>query len=310
MSTSKDLDTPAMSAEDRKEAEESGKIIHAFAMKGLLHKLDPKAFPLSDDAASPEAKVAQIVKAIKAKPFAKLRPLIEKNRDQVGEFSRIIKSVRGLNLDAVSQREEAADSPASDTTPVSARSRLHLVIRSLHCVDETNPENGEDDMILGAATVGASGNTGVAKTIIRSGFDDGERVVFGVGGSGRQFARYSLNSTSSYPKNFYAVLKLIESDGDDEDVAAGLELVLFMYSQIAEARYKNRPLITRSYNVANAIWYSLLNLYTGDGFRPRIVSVSMNNQNHFGGLESGNLRTGNINGNGGTYRIGYKWRLS
>lgn len=305
-----DVDLSSLSARDRKAAEDGAEVIHALVMKGLLHRLDPKAFPV--DAASPEAPVAKEVQKIKPKPLAKLRALIESRRDQAAEFSRVVKSTRGLKLDGIASRDGETGLPASGTVPVGAFSRLNLIVRALHCVDETNPEAfGTDDMILGGMLIGASGNTKVARTIIRSGFDDGDRVEFQ--SPQRDFGSYSLNTTPSFPKSFFAIFKLLESDGDDADVAAGLEFILRLHSQVAEAQHPPSALLPslRAVQVYLSLWLSLTKFYDGGSdFLPFAVGLTMNSQNHFGGIESGNLRTANINGHGGTYRIGYKWRLS
>ncbi|HKR12825.1 MAG TPA: hypothetical protein VJT15_12265 [Pyrinomonadaceae bacterium] len=304
---STDLDLSSLSANERKEAEDSAQIIHALAMKALLHRLDPKAFPASGDAGSPEAEVIKLVQTLKSKPLAKLRPLIENRRDQAVEFSRVIKAA-GLKLNGLAQNNQEEDHPMSGDIQISSFNRVNLVVRALHCLDETNPEIGSDDMILAGVLIGASGNTNIAHTIIRGGFDDGERVEFQ--SPQRDFGSFSLTSTPSYPKSFFAIFKLHESDGDDADVAAGLEFMLRLYSQAARAQHQSAPLSIRAFRVANSTQAALNLWYSPPAFSPCGIVLNLNSQNQFGGAQSGNLRTGNIRGHGGTYRIGYKWRLS
>lgn len=300
-----ELNLSSLSAKERRQVQQDAEVVHALAMKALLSRLDAKALPASNGS-SAEAKAALIVKAIKPKPFGKLVPLIESKKDQAAEFSRIASSARWLNPGADTQADNEIEFPAG-SLPVSAQSRLNLIVRALHCVDETDPHSGTDDMILGGVLVGASGRTNIAHTIIQGGFDSGVRKEFL--SPQRDFGTYNLNSTSTYPKDFWAIFKLLESDSDNADVAMGLEMILRLYSQLAEAQHQSAPLNVRSYRVASTTLASLKEHYGVPDFQPRGIVVTLSSPNDVAGTNL-KLSTSNIKGLGGKYRIGYTWRLS
>jgi len=295
-----------LSVKERREARRAGEVSYALTMKALLHRLDPKAFPVGGDASPIEAKAAKMAKTIKPRAFAKLQPLIENRTHQAAEFSRVIDSARGLNLRGVVPRAAETELPAGATPqPRSFRNRLELFIRRLHCVDETNPEGGSDDMVLGGVLVGASGKTNVANTVIKTGFDDGEIKEIN-----RTFGRYSLKSTSVFPKDFLAVFKLIESDSIEEIVAANLESTLKTLAFTAEILHTNAPPAQKPALVAQSVLTSVNLFYGTTHFPAKQVHVSLSGLVLSHDNESGNLHTPDMRGHGGTYRIGYKWRFA
>jgi hypothetical protein len=293
-----------LSAKERKEARRVGEVSYALTMKALLHRLDPKAFPVGGDASSLEAKAAKMAKTIKPQAFAKLQPLIENKAHQAADFSRVIDSARGLNPSGVALPGVETELP-TDAGTKSVFTRLELFIRRMHCVDETDPEGGSDDMVLAGVLIGASGRTNVANTVIKTGFDDGEIKEIN-----RTFGRYSLNTTSVFPKDFLAVFKLVESDSIDEVVAANLESILKTLGQTAELLHTNAPPVQKPGLVAQSVLTSVNLFYGITHFPAKQVHIALTHLVLSHGNESGNLVTPNMKGHGGTYRIGYKWRLA
>lgn len=304
-----ELDLSSLPAKTREGVQKAAAVAHATIMKGLLNRLDPAAFPSNGGVSSRVAKVIEEAHKNKPRGFAKMRPLIERQRPRAAEFSRIVDSRPRLNLGELKLGgdEGTLPTPSAGTSPIAAHNRLQLVMRALHCVDETDAEGGSDEMIVGGVLVGASGATNIANTIICTGLDDGERINFGP--LHQNFGIYSLNSTPGYPKFFGLVLKLVESDGDDEDVAAGMELLMSIAANVAEEECKNLLPSIKSPFVTLITAATLALIYGGQGFAPHVYGLRMMGANEFGGAESGNLRTKNMKGDGGTYRIGYKWRL-
>lgn len=310
MMANQELDFASLSPQAREGVRKAAEVAHAVMMKGLLNRLDPKAFPVNGGASSPVAKVAEMVRKGKPRGFANLRPLVESQRARAAEFSRIVSSRPKLNVVELSTPggKRRLRTPPDSPPPIAAHSRLQLILRALHCVDETDPEGGSDEMVVGGVLIGASGRTNIANTIICTGLDDDERLPFGP--IHQNFGIYNLNSKPTYPKFFGVVFKLIESDNsDDSDAAAGLEMVLSMAAHLAEAECQDLLIEIKSTFVSLQTALTVDLFYGGTGFRPHVYGLRMMSANEFGGPESANFRTRDMKGEGGTYRIGYKWRL-
>ena len=308
----------ALTPKERESAADIAAAAGTLAMKGLLHRLDSKKYPVPANSSSAEAKAAKLAKEIPANVFARLRPLLEK---AVREPARMSRSVGKLKKVDFQKPDLSADfkslsvkpvwkpfQPNEDNTPRGGAkfNRVHLILRKLHCVDETNPEGGDDDMILGAVLIGASGNIKVPKAFVAGHFDTGEIQNFGE----LFLGQYSLNTTSGYPKSFYCIFKLVESDSDDKEVAEQLTATLSFIANVVLSLFAG-PLVGQT---AGALMQAVGSFFSGlideDEFPPYGIRLKMNGENHFGGSESGNLRTEDIRAHGGAYRIGYKWSLN
>lgn len=287
-------------------------------MKGLLHRLDPKKYPVPANSSSVEAKAAKLAKEIPANVFTRLRPRLEKAVGEPAKMSRIFGKLKNVDLqkpDLSADFERLSVKPVLKSPQTKENNvqrsgaqfnRLDLILRKLHCVDETDPEGGDDDMILGGVMIGASGNIKVPKAFVAGNFDSGDVQNFGE----LFFGQYSLNTTSGYPKSFYCIFKLVESDSDDKEVAEQLTATLSFIANVVLSAFVG-PLIGQTAGaVMQAVGEFFSNLIDEDEFPPYGIRLKMNSENQFGGSESGNFRTGDIRAHGGTYRIGFKWSLN
>lgn len=303
--------------EERERAQEIGAAVNALALKGMLNRMDPKKYPVPSDSSSIEAKAAELAKSFSPSVFERLRPRLEK---AVAEPARLSRMLGRLDKVDFQKADLTADFKSLSVKPAlkaprageesvlrsgSTYNRLQLVLRHLRCVDETNPEGGDDDMILGGVLIGASGNVKVPKAFVAGHFDDGDLQDFGE----LYFGQYNINSTNGYPKSFYCIFKLVESDSDDKEVAEQLTATLSFVANVILSAFVG-PLVGQTAGaVISSVGGFLSGLIDEDEFPPYGVRLTMSNNNPFGGPVSSYRRTGNIRAHGGEYRIGYRWVL-
>lgn len=316
-----DFSLDSLPPAERKRARELSAAASALIIKGLLNRLDPKAFPVPRDAASPEAKAAALAGGLSPRAFARLAPHVERAAKEPARITRALGPLGKVDLrkadltpdlgslSSLMRRgplQRLDDGEEDAPRPKSAKgarfNRMHWVLRGLHCVDETDPEGGNDDMVLGGLLVGASGRVKVIPGIVCGTFNDGDRQNFGE----LFLGSVNLRSTPGFPKSFYAIFKLVESDSDDREVAQQMTSTI---SFIANT-FMSVLVSPAAGQVAGAIvdtFGSMIgNIIDEDEFPPYGARVTLNSENQFGGHISPNLRTGDIRGHGGRYRIGYR----
>jgi hypothetical protein len=313
------FDAKKLSREEQEQARQISEATSALIYKALLNRKDSKTFPiaLTQGFDNAEAQAAAFVQAIPERLFAK----VSKKLDVVSKDKTQLQKMLGDNADidfkavdiSKSLKLKPKTGKIGDDNEVALANRsaqyrrLDLLVRALHCVDETNPESGDDDMVLGGVLIGAGGNIATARALVCGTFDDGDYYSYGL----YPFGMFSLRSTPSYPKTFYAIFYLVESDSDDAEVAQALTQALAMVGQIVGTAYAGAAggaLVSAIINTAG----NFISMFIDeDRFPPYAIQLVLNNQNGFNGnASSSNIATGNIRGHGGTYRIGYKWHLA
>ena len=328
-----------ISVSEKAKAKDEAQAIAAFVLKAMLYRIDPAAYPIDDKESSLEkialdaidkfspstlSKAKLRTTALMADPQKKAR-LLGKFKDldfkkefiapdikRIGkvEFKPVLRSAQNgafINIEQPTIQLVGTGGPLSnyETENLPAFNKLDLVLRKVHCVDETEPESpGDDDMVVGGLLVGASGNTNSANSFASCHFDDGDICNHG----DYPFGTYSLNSTPGYPKVFYCILQLIEVDTDEADAAKALTDVMKLVGTLVSA---GNPVIgALVVAVAEAVQIFTGWLIDDDPFYPFGISLNLNSQNKFGvDGRSSNWHTGNISDHGGTYRLGFYWQL-
>lgn len=301
--------TPAsLSEAERREAGKIARGLTAAVVKGLLHRADPRAFAISADVDTLENQAAAAVRGIDAQTFEQMRPKLQqlaadpvRVQKLTGVTAQELKKSNAIIFKAAAPQGAV---PRSGSAPQKYK-RLDLNLRALHCVDETNPESGTDDMVLGAMRIGASGNVDYTKAIVAGEFDDGQRREYGE----LPFGSVSLRTTPGYPKTFYWIFQLVESDSDDAEVAAGITSALRTVVTMVAGMVGGASVAAIAGAVVEAIG-SIIGLFIDDDvFSPYGVAIKLNSENDFGADGITDQHTGNISAHGGTYRIGYRLRL-
>lgn len=307
----------SLSDDDRVQASRISRTLTGAIVKGLFHRLDPTAFALDGNVAGIEIRAAVAIQQIAAPAFERMKPKITQLR---GNTSRI-KELTGLTVDSLRSpgaiQMAAVGGPPSihppqpDLAAPTPRQppkykRLDLNLRKLHCVDETNPESGTDDMVLGAMRIGASGNVAYTSAIVAGEYDDGTMRSFGE----LQFGSVSLRSTQTWPKTFYWIFHLVESDSDDAEVAAGLTTGLSLIAATVGGYFGGPAVAALVKGIVDALGYIVGLFIDDDTFPPYGIVIKLNSENDFGSDGILDQHTGNISAHGGVYRIGYRLRLA
>lgn len=327
-----------ISAVEKSKAKEEAQAIAAYVLKAMLHRIDPATYPIDDKAGSIEkialdaidkfspstlskAKTRTLVMwgdpHKKARLLGKFKDLDFKKKFIAPDIKRISKiefkpAIRPIQEGAFINNEQPAmhligpSGPSGnfETENLPAFNKLDLVLRKVHCADETNPEGGDDDMVIGGLLVGASGNTNSANSFASGHYDDGDVTNHG----SYPFGTYNLNSTPGYPKVFYCILQLIEVDTDEADAAKALTDVMKLVGTMVST--VNPAIGALVVAVAEVVQIFTGWLIDDDPFYPYGVTLNLNSQDKFGADgRSSNWHTGNISDHGGTYRLGFYWQL-
>jgi len=298
----------AISDIERNQINDAARNVGTIFLKTMLNRLDSKAFPLKAGSDRLAADVAVLTRHLSPNAFNILRPRLEKIRADASKTNAVLRApVKTLQKISISEKKL----PKNEDTVLRAGNykSVQLLLRALHCINETNPENGVDTMILGGVLIGATGNLNVINSRHCGFFETDDRIEYAP--HTQHLGLFSLNTTPTYPKYFYAVFKLIESDAIDiEAEVTGLTELMSVLGQIARSITPNfnNPLIQPVYAaylflILRAVIYTS---FDEEDFPPIGVDIFVTASSE---TQSGNLVTDNISGLGGTYRIGYKWKL-
>lgn len=331
-------DFAKISAAEKARVKNEAQALAAYVLKAMLFRIDPVLYPMDAAPGSVEKIALDAIDQLSPSTMtkAKARTLVmwgdpHKKTRLLGKFAELdfkkktlapdIKRIgqiefkpklRVSNPGAMVNDEQlniqvlgtSGPSGNYDRDHIPAFNKLDLVLRKVHCVDETNPEGGDDDMVVGGLLIGASGNTNSANSFASGHYDDGDITDHGA----YPFGTYSLNSTPGYPKVFYCVLQLIEVDTDEAEAAQALTDVMTLVGTMVST--VNPVIGAIVVAVAQAVEIFTGWLIDDDPFYPYGVTLNLNSSNKFGADgRSENWRTGNISDHGGTYRVGFYWQL-
>lgn len=318
--------TRTLPDDEREQAEAVGAAATGLALKALLHRADPGAYPVPSDESTPEAAAVAVVNDIDDEVFARLKPRITALASDRPRLARVLAplgddvdlkrpslqlkhrfpAIRSREIKRVSigsREEEEAEPVGTVVRRSSAKyTRMDFVLRAVHCVRETSG-GGADEIVLGAVLVGASGNTKVVPARFIGDFDDGTYISTG----DLPFGQFSLRTTNGYPKTMYCILQLVESDQDDARAAKALTQALSTIVNIAVSALATPAAGVIAGAIVTAVGGLIQVFISDDAFGPYGIMIRLNGEDQFGseGM-SGKLRTGNITGHGGAYRIGYR----
>jgi len=326
-----------------KNLKEKGQLIVAHILKAALNRSNPTMYPMDKAADGSIEKITsdamlKLSPAILSKIGAKATSLLAdptRRAQMLGKFkdvdfkkSNISTEIKRFSPVQLKPNLKLADDDGLSMTPVistpasaagvsvggadlndpynPAYSKIHFVLQRLRCMDETNPESGTDDMIIGGIMVGCGGGTRAANSIISCEFDDGD--VCNHGAIPLTYA--NLGSCNSWPKNFWFIAQLVEVDDDEAEAAAALKSIMqTVSSAMAALGYVQVGVVVAA--MAEIMGDLSSWLIDNDPFPPYGIQVTYANPNHFGSDARTKYRvTGNISGHDGRYKIGYFWQLN
>lgn len=312
-----------MSPDVKRRAVAAATVSREILLRALVHRLAPDRFPVSADHASFEVFASRLVSEMGSDTFNRLRPTLERMADSEAERAAVLRTAPTFHLKRpienaalasllkldISKLVPPTEKPIFKIPPKATPpkfNRAFLNLRRLQCLDETNPEGGADDMILGGVLIGPSGTATAVKSFVAGEFDDGTVWDYGV----IPLGALKLDTTAEYPKNMYCVFHLVESDSDDQEVADAVSGVCTIAATFCTAI--GQGLAAAAFAAAAGIIDTFASLFIDeDHFPPYGIQMRLDSENEFGpdGVDK-NRRTGSIKGHGGTYRVGYRWELA
>jgi hypothetical protein len=330
-----------LSPADRKAVDDAVAVTNTLLLNAMLHRFDKRAYPVGATAGALEKSLVKHVAALPEKAFARLVPGMAKLTADPAKRKRYLRHLSPIELNkpGVSRKitrlkkvkrakpepkvkiskpepEPKTKRPTVRVTgsPELEWSALHFHVRALHCVNETDPEGGTDDMVVGGALIGAGGNVVPAKAFVGGEFESGDLSSYG----NMPFGVFSLKSKKDYPKTYYVIFQLVESDSDDKEVAAAITTTVRVVAATVISALASPAVAAIADAVIQAIGSFIGMFLDEDEFPPYALWLRQEGPTKFktnggvtwNGPESPNLRTDDIRGHGGRYRIGYRWALA
>lgn len=322
-----------LSTADKAKATEHGQAILAYTLKAILHRSDPAKYPVGQTEKSAQTTILASLQRLSPYTINKMKEKANlllsdatKRAAVLGKFKDIdfkkksidsdIQKIRPvkfnptlikINKDATSLNYTGNNysvlpgTSQADLNDKNSFSKMDFVLRAIRCLDETDPESGDDDIIIGGLRVGCSGNTAPGISVVSCHFDDGDYCDHGripLGG-------FNLSSCSGYPKTFYFIIQLIEVDSDEREAAQALTDIMEIAAEALQGSGYGQAIAY----VAGAIEVLSGWLFDDDAFHPYGASTTLSGQNTFGSDGRSSYRRAVISDHGGKYRVGYQWQL-
>ena len=328
---------PTLSAEERASVAEAVAVTNALVFNALLHRFDPVAYPVNANASAAERELVKELKGLSQTTFSKLMPGIARlNTDAArrkkflgklaavdfhkGDVSRQITRVGGLKRVSLGTMQRVVRPTLPRVVKKSAGtaphgpvySEMQLLLRAVHCKVETSG-GGSDEMVMGGMLIDPAGTVVPFKGFLLGDFDTGDPVR---GYGEHLLARAPLASKVTYPRTFFGIFLLVESDGDDRELAREMTKAAGTIANIVVSAFLTPAAGMAVEAVIGAIG-AFFQLFLGDDHFPlwssRLVQDGPTRFRHHGvtwdGADSPNLRTSNITGHGGAYVVGFKWSM-
>jgi hypothetical protein len=307
-----------ISSSDKQKAKDQSQLLMTYAYKAVLHRSDKAKYPLGNSNKL-EKRIAELVEGLPEKNYQKANERVQaaladrsKMQNDLGKYGDVVfagktlaeqLSTRGMQLQL--SKVKKPEMKAANTAA------LDVLASQLYCVDETNPESGDDDMILGGIFISAGNNVN-SNILFCGSFNDGDYENLNenrIGGVDYLFRE-------GYPQVYYGMLVLVNVD-EDEAVATNVLKDLFsMVAEIVEAGDQ-----TTEYGISmiqlNLSALAGMFMPEDDFFPALVIKVELKAASDiyindikqvFNGNISDNWVTGNISGHGGAYRLGLKFR--
>lgn len=308
-----------LTQEQKRDGMQAARRVVASAVKSALHRIDAQAYPSVDDADSLDDRIAQAMNRLPPIAIDRLKPRVL----AIGDGRRTIKALAGIDvtgfrtrvpiasvapvglLRAKPKAPDAEGHPRAGSGAPAKYSKATLELRAIHCIRETSG-GGMDEIILGGALIGATGNVNNIDAIDAGDFDSGTYAEFGA----LPIGTFNLKNVERYPSYLYAIFLLVESDSDDKAVAESINDVIGTIAVIAASFYSGGLAAAAAYAIYEAVDGLISAFFGPDALRQFGIRLNLDSNDPFGKPISANLRTGNITGDGAKYRIGYRWVLS
>jgi hypothetical protein len=296
-----------LNATQKTSLKEKAQAYAVYLTKAILHKSDPTNYPWTDKMNPMETRALNVLDRISPALLRKANTNIQRIMADPGKMEITYGKYKTIDFKAGSVGTIMKDLGLQITTVDNTLkvmkaedNKIQFYVDKLWCMDETSPENGDDDMVIGGILVGASGKVKVANTVVSCRFNDNDICNHGE----FHFGSVGLTTTNNYPKTYCCVFVLVESDKEPSETASDLTAALQVVVSSWESANDDPE------EVAAEIKYaieSFVPLFVYDDLFPAyITSIKLNGSNSFGAdNRSDDNQTNNITAHGGTYRLQY-----
>jgi hypothetical protein len=306
------------SASEKQKVKKKALALKTYFVKAILNKTDKAKYPMDKKLEPVEEMVAKFVDRIPAGRFQKASDkakliAVDKNKAyaELGEYNDVDFSRAGTH-DQIRKKGDFTFSKVKFEMPKLAAGYVDILLHRLHCLDETDPENNDDDMIVGGIIMGA-GYSAVANPVFCGSFDDGDMANM----NNYQWGRIVLGN-KNFPQDYMLAIVMAEIDEDENeatdmlkdcleivcaalDESGSAEMLLASLDDYIEAIsgfYFDQDLFP-AYNLKIGLKGSG-DLYIND------VKRTLTNEKMTQDL----MVTGQIKAHNGTYRAGYNFKVA
>lgn len=308
------------SSSQKQQAKEKAQLLTTYLYKAVLHRSDKTKYPI-DNNNKLEKRIAELVADVPEKNYQNANEKIQaaltdasKKQNDLGKYADVVFAgktlaeqfrAKGEQLQVVKIKKPEMKLAETATVNVLA----HLV----YCEDETNPETGDDDIILGGLFVSAD-NKANGNALYCGGFNDGDYAAL----NDFKIAEAEYSRKENFPQTFYGLLTLMNARADENSAVNSLEDVYAIVVGMLEAEdsQMGENVLSMIASCVEAFTSLFLNSY--DLLNPFGIKLEVRSANDIYINDSkvlfinGNLSdtwgTGNIHGHGGTYKIALKLR--
>ncbi len=309
LNTEKQAPKPVITAAQKQTAKENAHAAAVFLSRAILHKKNPVLNPIDlNNEAEKRAldAVNKLPSSLVTKASANLTSIMANTNKKAAVFGKF-KGVDLQNRILTTFMKSKGWSLSVNTRPLVqmvGENKIRLILRNIVCVDECDPEEGSDQMIISGVLVGPGENVRLANPLASCAFEGGESCDHGnylLGG-------FPVRPTSTYPQSYYCIVVLAKTEDLD------------LQAQTAELNAALQSIIASTFNtssnpgdIASGLEFAInimMSIYTNDKVFPaELLHLTMSNANTLGSdNQSDEVFTGNIADHGGTYKFKYFWK--
>jgi hypothetical protein len=302
----------------KQESNEKVNAAMAYLYKAVLHRSDKTKYP-ADNSDAMEKRMIETVSGLSPKMYEKANShvqaaLVDNNKKvkDLGKYADLVFAGKPLAEQMQKkgfefQKVEVATPKINDILP------LNVALSGVYCVDETNPESGDDDIIVSGMFLSAGNKMTAGDALFCGYFNDGAYGVYDNIIGAIKYAR-----KESFPQVYYAVIVLYEATkpkGSENEAVQELNAALRALVAMAVSTTEGMDAETTASAMVNIIG-NFGGLFLDDKlFPPYAIKIELKAPNDvyvsdtkvtFNSGVSGEFTTNSISGHGGSYKASFK----
>lgn len=305
-----------ISSTQKQQGREHAQLLMTYFYKAVLHRSNKTKY-LADNNNLVEKRMIEVVSGLSSDLYEKanghvLAALADKTKKDkyLGKYSEVVFAGKPL---AEQLRAKGRDWKVAEVKTQKLKETLpvNFLLSGLYCVDETDPENGNDDIIVSGMFLSGGNDVSGGAGIFCGRFDDGDYATVNDHNIGAVQYAWKEN----YPQTYYAIIVLLEADdsGNETEEANMLDDVLATAASALES--SDTPVTVPMMEESAAIFASLF--FDDDLFKPYAIKIELKAANDiyvndskvvFNGNVTDGWASGFINGFDGRYQVKLKFK--